>query len=54
VLLNSSGKVGQDAFVAPALVTVLLGGLPGAALLAFMLVSKYIDHLRECYLAFFT
>jgi transposase len=31
--------------VAPAPVTPLLGGLPSAALLAFMLVSKYIDHL---------
>lgn len=31
--------------VAPAPVTPLLGGLPSAALLAFMLVGKYIDHL---------
>lgn len=31
--------------VAPAPVTPLIGGLPSAALLAHMLVSKYIDHL---------
>lgn len=31
--------------VAPAPVTPLLGGLPGASLLAHMLVAKYIDHL---------
>lgn len=31
--------------VAPAPVTPLLGGLPSAALLAHMLVNKYVDHL---------
>ena len=31
--------------VAPAPITPLLGGLPSAALLAFMLVGKYVDHL---------